>query len=69
MSGDPESILQEQRRHAEARRELQSKSTLEVVEMERNRAPLPEWQQYMVNGLALVGVLAIVYLVFSVLFS
>ena len=67
MSGDQQQYIQEQERrlreHAE--HDLPSKSTLEVVELERRNVPLPVWQQWGVNILAVIGALAIIYLLLS----
>ena len=64
MSGDQQQYIQEQERklRENAQHDLPSKSTLEVVELERQNVPLPAWQQWSINILAVIGGLAIIYL-------
>ena len=65
MSGDQQQYIQEQERRLREQAEHQapSKSTLEVVELERQNVPLPAWQKWAVYILAGVGALTIIYLI------
>ncbi|MDX1995614.1 MAG: hypothetical protein SF029_24735 [bacterium] len=72
MSTDPNQFYQERQR-ANLQNKLNenaNRRTLEVVELEKRAAfdRMPRWQQYIVFALALVGFLAIAYLVLTALF-
>jgi hypothetical protein len=64
---DPYISERERERVASKRDGLQNKQTLEMVELERLNAPLPGWQQALVNGFAIVGVIAVIAVILSVL--
>ena len=56
---------QERRRIDEEFSRKPAQSTLETVGLERRNAPLPVWQQWMVNALAVIGAIAIIYVVLN----
>lgn len=54
---------QEQKMRDQEQQKLPTQQTLEVVELERQKAQLPGWQQWIINILAVIGGLAIIYVV------
>lgn len=63
MSNDPNRLVQQQRHMQESK----SHNTMETYKLEKDAAPLPEWQQRVLYGLAFVGVIAIIVLVLVLL--
>lgn len=67
MGSDPQQIIADRER--KAREEHQpSQTTLEVVGLERQGVALPAWQQRIVNVLAIIGGLTVVYLILDNVF-
>ena len=62
---DPYISGREREQELARRKGLEKKQTLEVVELERQKAALPPWQQAMVNGFAIVGVIAVIALILA----
>lgn len=68
MSSDQQYIQDEERRIREqGQQKAPTQRTLEVVGLEQRNAPLPVWQQRIVNALAVVGGLAILYVFLNVI--
>jgi hypothetical protein len=70
MSGDQNQYIADQERKIREGGHPQGpgKQTMEMVELERQGAALPAWQQWVVNGLAVVGGLSILYLIADKIF-
>lgn len=68
MSDQNEELIHSRQQLNRQQNERQMRGTLETVKLEQQRAPLPRWQQYIVNALALVGALAILYLIVTAVF-
>ena len=60
---DPYISDRERQQKLSKRQGLKNKQTLEMVELERQKAALPPWQQAMVNGFAIVGVIAVIVVI------
>jgi len=69
MSGEQQQYIQqqEQKIRDQEQHKMPTQQTLEVVELERQKAQLPVWQQWIVNILAVIGGLAIIYVVLDLL--
>ncbi len=70
MGRDPNEIYNEQRRQNLEQKHQKSHGTLETVGLEQNRATnrLYGAQAYIVYGLAVIGALAVAYIVLSAIF-
>lgn len=70
MGRDPNEIYNEQRRQNLEQKQHKSHGTLETVGLEQNRAAnrLTGIQAYIVYGLAVIGALAVAYVVLSAIF-
>ena len=67
MASDPQQIIADRER--KAREEGQpAQTTLEVVGLERQGVPLPAWQQWSINILAVIGGLTVIYLILNAIF-
>ena len=67
LMSDPYISERERMQAASKQEGLQNKQTLEMVELERQNAQLPGWQQAGINGLASGGVIAMVGVILSFL--
>jgi len=67
MASDPQQIIADRERKAREQGQP-PKTTLEVVGLERQNAPLPAWQQWIINLLAVIGGLTVVYLILDKVF-
>lgn len=68
MASDPNQYYQDRQRANREDFERGLKGTLEAYHLEKQQATLPRWQQWVVNGLALVGLFTIFYVAIDLLF-
>lgn len=67
MDREPEYMLERQQKNQQEEQRAM-RGTIETVKLEQQNTPLPRWQQYLINGLAVVGALAILYVVATFIF-
>jgi hypothetical protein len=67
MASDQHQIIADRERKAREQGQP-PKTTLEVVGLERQGAPLPVWQQWIINALAVIGGLTVLYLILDKVF-
>jgi hypothetical protein len=67
---DPNQYYQQKRQQNMEKSDSPAHGTLEVVGLERKQkeSETPFWQPYLINGLALIGAAAIIYVIVSAIF-